>query len=111
MTPGRPPAWAVLEQALRHKHPVHMRYRGKERLVCPHALGWKDGRAKALVYQTGGTTGEGELPADPRQRWRSLFVDEVEQATISMGAWGTAENYTPISNGIAQLDLYVDPDP
>jgi hypothetical protein len=28
-----------------------------------------------------------------------------------MGAWGTAENYTPISNGIAQLDLYVDPDP
>jgi hypothetical protein len=59
---------------------------------------------------SGGTTGEGELPADPRQRWRSLFVDEVEQATISMGAWETAENYTPISNGIAQLDLYVGPD-
>jgi hypothetical protein len=82
MTPGRPPAWAVLEQALRHKHPVHMRYRGNERLVCPHALGWKNGRAKALVYQTGGTTGEGELPADPRPLG-SKAVPQTGQAVVA----------------------------
>ena len=43
-----------------------------------------------LGYQTGGA-----LPADPRQRWRCFFVDEVENvvAADKAGPWGTAANY------------------
>jgi hypothetical protein len=94
---GAPPlAWDVLEGALRQRRPVHVSYHGRRRLLCPHALGWKDGRPMLLGYQTGGQTSTGALPADPRQRWRCLFVDEVEHVLVDMNApWGTADNYNP----------------
>jgi len=48
-----------------------------------------------LGYQTGGETSTGALPADPRQRWRCFFVDEVENVGGSRqsGPMGTAANY------------------
>jgi hypothetical protein len=90
-----PPAWAPLEAALRGRHPVQVYYHGRQRLICPHALGWKDGRALLLGYQVGGQTSTGALPADPRHRWRCLFVDEVDQVSTAQpdSPWGTADNY------------------
>jgi len=35
----RPPAWAVIEQAVLQRRPVQARYLGHQRLLCPHALG------------------------------------------------------------------------
>ena len=90
-------AWAALETALRHRHPLRVSYHGKQRLVCPHALGWKNDRPMVLAYQTGGDTTSGTLAADPRLRWRCLFVDEVDQvAPAGPGsAWASADNYNP----------------
>ncbi len=78
----RPPAWDVLALALAERRPVRARYRGAERVLCPHVLGWKSGRAKTRCYQTGGTTGHGGLPSNPAQRWRSLFVDDLEDVKL-----------------------------
>ena len=97
-TPGRPPAWAVLDQALKERRPVRARYHGHERVLCPHGLGWKHGRAKVLAYQAGGTTSHGALLGDPRQRWRSMFVDEIEAPVIIDGPWETADNFSLASN-------------
>lgn len=96
-TPALPIAWAPLEAALRQRRPVRLSYHGKQRLVCPHALGWKNARAMLLAYQTGGETTSGTLPADPRKRWRCLFIDEVDSvaAADKTSAWGTADNYNP----------------
>jgi hypothetical protein len=101
----RPPAWAVLEQALFDKRPVRARYHDQERILCPHALGWKHGRAKVLAYQSGGATGRGALPVGPRERWRSMFVDEIEDAVIADGPWRSADNYSPVSNCIDVLEI------
>jgi len=89
------PAWAPLETALRARRPVQVSYHGRERLICPHALGWKDGRPLLLGYQTGGQTSTGALPADPRQRWRCFFVDEIDHVLPAAPAssWGSADNY------------------
>jgi hypothetical protein len=93
---GPPLARAVLEDALLRRRPVQVSYHGRRRLLCPHALGWKAGRLMLLGYQTGGETSTGALPADPRQRWRCLFVDEVERVLMDISApWGTADNYNP----------------
>ena len=48
-----------------------------------------------LGYQTGGQTSTGTLPADPRKRWRCMFVDEVEQVVAAEPAspWQSADNY------------------
>jgi hypothetical protein len=112
--PALPPAWAPIEEALRARRPVELSYHGRRRLICPHALGWKDGRPMVLGYQTGGQTSTGMLPADPRKRWRCMFVDEVGQVVAAgpPSAWGTADNYNwshPF-HAIDEVTVAVDPD-
>ena len=104
---SRPPAWAVLERALTERRPVRARYHGTERVLCPHALGWKNDRPKVLSYQAGGTTGQAAPSLGPRQRWRSMFVDEIEDPVIADGPWETADNYSPDSNCIDDLEISV----
>ena len=96
-TTALPVAWGPLEAALRQRRPVGVSYHGRQRLVCPHALGWKNGRPMVLAYQVGGDTTSGTLPSDPRKRWRCLFVDEIDQvgAPGPAAAWRTAGNYNP----------------
>jgi hypothetical protein len=103
----RPPAWAVLAQALIERRPVQARYHDRHRVLCPHALGWKNGRPKVLCYQPDATADNGALRADPRQRWRSMFVDEIEDPTITDGPWQTADNYSQNSNCIDDLEIDV----
>jgi hypothetical protein len=107
--PTRPPAWEVLEAALTQRRAVRARYNGHERVLCPHALGWKHGRAKVLAYQSAGSTSIGTLPSDTRQRWRSMFVDEIEHATITDDNWHTADNYTTNTNSIDEVVLAIPP--
>jgi hypothetical protein len=105
-TAGPPPAWAVLEEALVHKRRVRVRYGGHERTICPHVLGWKNRRPKVLAYQVEGTTSHGRLPPDPTERWRSMFVGDIDDAIIVEGAWQSGPNYTPTHNGIDEVALH-----
>ncbi|MGH9073862.1 MAG: hypothetical protein ACRDZQ_07045, partial [Acidimicrobiales bacterium] len=68
---------------------------GRRRVICPHALGWNNHRPMVLGYQSGGETSTGVLPADPRKRWRCMYVDEVDQVLAADHAspWQSAENY------------------
>lgn len=92
--PLLPVAWSVLERAIQQRHRVRLGYNGRDRLVCPHALGWKNGRVVALVYQCDGMTSEGPIATSPRQRWRSLFLDDIEHAGMASGVWQSADNYS-----------------
>jgi hypothetical protein len=75
-----------------------------------HALGWKNGRAKVLAYQADGATKAGPLPTDTTQRWRSLFIDQIEELCITDGKWETADNYSySRSNCIDELSIAVVP--
>ena len=103
----RVPEWDLLARALRERRPVRARYRGANRVLCPHVLGWKDGRPKVLAYQVAGSTSQGGLPEDPRQCWRSMFVDEITMVVLADVHWKTAGNYSPNSNGIDRIELAV----
>lgn len=91
----RPPAWKLLEVALRRRQPVAVTYHGLERVVCPHALGWKNARPMLLGYQVGGQTSHGALDADPNRRWRLMFIDEIDGVDIDCtpASWATGANY------------------
>jgi predicted DNA-binding transcriptional regulator YafY len=108
-----PAAWAALETALRQRRPIRVSYHGNQRLICPHALGWKNGRPMLLGYQTGGHTTTGTLPADPRQRWRNFFVDDIDHIDTlePTSPWETAENYNPARpfNAIDQVTVAITP--
>lgn len=96
--------WAVLARALTERLPVRARYHGHDRILCPHLLGWKHGRPKVLAYQTDGISSTGRLPSQPDQRWRSLYIDQIDQAAIAWEhQWQTASNYTPNSNCVDQI--------
>jgi len=82
-TTSRPTPWALLEQALLERRAIQAAYHGRTRLLSPHALGTKNGRAKVLAYQAD------DHAADPTQQWRSLFVDELHDAVITDQPWGT----------------------
>jgi hypothetical protein len=106
-----PAAWAALEAALRQRRPVRVSYHGHERLICPHALGWRNGKAMVLGYQTGGHTTTGTLPAAPNSRWRNFFVDDIDHVATDEPAtsWQTADNYNPLHpfNAIDQVTVAV----
>lgn len=108
-TNPRPPAWNTLEAALRQRRPVQLDYHGRQRTVCPHALGWKNNKAMLLAYQTGAPTHD--PPGDPRKQWRNLFVDQIHDATLAdpATAWETADNYNPAHpfNAIDQLAVAI----
>lgn len=90
-----PTTWGLLEAALRARRPVEVSYHGRCRLICPHALGWHNARAMVLGYQTGGQTTTGALSADPRKRWRCMYLDEIDQVVRADPAspWQSADNY------------------
>jgi hypothetical protein len=92
-----PVALASLDAAMRSRRPVLVSYHGRTRLICPHALGWRAGRAMVLGYQTGGETSSGTLDPDPHKRWRLLYLDQIDQIDEGDAAntWGTADNYNP----------------
>ena len=90
--------------------PVAVAYHGRQRIICPHALGWKNARPMLLGYQVGGQTSTGALDADPRKRWRCMYVDEIEQVHPDRTTpWATAENYNASRpfNTIDQLAVAV----
>lgn len=104
----RPRAWEVLARALAERRAVRARYHGHERVVCPHILGWARGRAEVLVYQAAGTTSAGVLPTDTSQRWRTMFVDEIEDPVVIEGGWQSAPNYDgigPVSMNVVEARL------
>jgi hypothetical protein len=92
-----PTPWTALDIALRARQPVLVCYHGRQRLICPHALGWKAGRPMVLAYQTGGHTTTGFLNPDPTRRWRCLYVDEIDNMTPADpgSQWVTPGNYNP----------------
>ena len=108
-----PPAWAPLEAALRQRRPVRLSYKGSQRVVCPHALGWKNGRAMLLAYQTDPHTTTGAPPAHPKQGWRNMFVDHIDQVLAADPAskWHTADNYNHVHpfNSIDNLTIAIPP--
>jgi hypothetical protein len=110
-----PTIWTALDQALRTRRPVLVTYHQRRRLVCPHAIGWKNTRAMVLGYQTGGDTTNGTLDPDPRKRWRVFYLDEIDRVdpADSGSRWGTADNYNPAHPfpAIDDLIIAVDTEP
>lgn len=81
--------FAVLAAALGERRPVRIGYHGQERLVSPHALGWKTGRPLLLAYQTASTASSGG--------WRNFFVDEIDLVASpdDDARWRTGPGYNP----------------
>ena len=99
-----PTAWNLLHHAISRRQSVRARYNNKLRVLCPHALGWKNGRAKVLVYQA--AIFAPTSAADP-QGWRTMFVDQIQDLTLTDDPWHSANNYTPRTTGIDTMAIAI----
>ena len=95
-----PTAWNILHQAISQRRAIRARYHDHQRVLCPHALGWKNGRPKVLAYQTAILD---HTSTTDSSGWRSMFVDEIENPLITGDQWQSADNYTPHTTGIDTL--------
>jgi len=67
----------LLRVAITQRRKIRFRYNGKERIAEPHDYGMQGGKARLLVYQTGGQSGSGRLP-----NWRWTDVSRMEELEI-----------------------------
>ena len=79
-------------------------YRGKRRELCPHILGYKDGKEVALTYQF---AGESNSTLPPDGEWRCLSLVQVSSARIRDGEWLTGDRHSAGQVCVAIVDLDV----
>lgn len=98
-------AYALVRRAIEEKQQVHASYAGHQRRMCPHVLGTKEGRSRALFFQFAGGSHRG-LP--PGGDWRCLFLDALNGASIHAGTWHTRAHSEP-QRCVVDVDLEVEP--
>jgi uncharacterized protein len=87
---GRSEAFEIFWRAILDRHQLVLVYQGLERQVCPHILGHKDGKERALVYQFGGRS-SGKLPR--HGEWKCLDLGEVQNPQPRQGKWHSGDRH------------------
>lgn len=77
---------AIVRAAIAGRQQLIATYGGHERELCPHALGTKRGRAQALFFQFGGSSGRGLAAGGD---WRCLPLDGLSGVSPRDGEWHT----------------------
>jgi len=101
----------ILRLAAARRQPVAAVYDGLPRLLCPHVLGLKSGRLRALCYQFGGSSRSG-LPMASRGAggWRCLAVERLSEVELRAEAWHS-EARSPRQTCIDEIDFDADAHP
>jgi hypothetical protein len=95
--------YSLVRRAIVEKKRIYAIYNGHRREMCSHVIGTKDGSARALFFQFGGTSSRG-LPPDGD--WRCLPLDGLSDVSIHDGPWRTKAHTRPQSC-IDDIDLEV----
>src|SRR5262249_13672269 len=72
----------LLRAAITQRRKIRFSYHGKERVAEPHDYGIQNGQLRLLVYQTGGQSKSGTLPA-----WRLIDVSGISNLEILPGSF------------------------
>jgi hypothetical protein len=100
--------YATLRRAVLAKQPVAAIYEGRQRLLCPHILGWtKVGFPQVLSYQYGGDSESGLGEEGSAGNWRCMAVGILKSVELREGAWKTASNYSFPHPCIVRVDVAV----
>lgn len=102
-----PDTYSIVRQAVLEKLQVFAIYDEHQREMCPHVIGWKDGRPHALFYQFGGTSKSGLGCDGSPDNWRCIFLDRLANVSVRKGAWHTAPNHSRPQTCVDEIDAEV----
>ena len=84
----------LIADAIASRTPITAIYHERRRVFCPHVVGHKNEKPKALMLQTGGDSERG-LNADTNKNWRCLFLHEISAVALSpTDSWQTPDNWS-----------------
>lgn len=99
--------YALIRQAIIDKKIVRAKYRGYIRLMCPHAIGRKNGQKHALFYQFAGGSSKPLSPDGSKDNWKCMHVNRLSEVSIQDGEWHTANSHTQPQSCIDRIDVEV----
>ena len=100
-------SYSLIKNAILNKQQVHATYHGFRRLMCPHAIGTKNGKNQALFYQFGGESSQGTIVSPSPSNWRCIPIDTLTDIQIVGGQWHTYGNHSTPSKCIDTIDVEV----
>jgi len=111
-TPRLEEIYSVVRTAVVSKRPIVAVYHGRQRLLCPHRLGWnKEGQPRVLCYQYGGESESGLGPVGSSTNWRCIALDQLRGVKLLEGAWRTAPNHSRPQTCVAEVDVDAEDQP
>lgn len=100
--------YEIIKKAIINRQQVHAVYKGKLRKMCPHIIGEKDGKERALFYQFGGESSSGKIVSGSSNNWRCLFISELDEIETIDGEWYTANNHSRKQSCVEEVDVEVE---
>lgn len=99
-----PDIYDVIKEAILNKQQVIATYDGFQREMCPHVMGFKNGRRQVLFFQFAGGSKSG-LP--PGGQWRCIPIDGLSNVTMRPGTWYTGPSHTKPQTCVDQIEVEV----
>lgn len=81
--------YSLLKETILNKQQIHALYNGYHREMCPHVLGFKNGKQHCLFYQFGGESSQGPVLNGASENWRCIPVEGLVNPRVVDGAWQT----------------------
>lgn len=97
--------YSIVRAAIASRQQIIATYGGHRREMCPHAIGTKAGRSRALFFQFGGSSSRG-LP--PEGEWRCPPLAGLSDVAAVVGPWHTGASHTQAQTCIDEVDLEID---
>jgi hypothetical protein len=76
--------YELIREAIIERRQVIATYKGQRREMCPHAIGYTNGREQGLFFEFGGESSSG--PPDGGQ-WCCLPIAELDSIEVVEGKW------------------------
>lgn len=96
-----------IRDAILKKQHVIATYNGFRRSMCPHTLGWKNGKEQALFYQFAGGSSTGLSPKGSPNNWRCIPLAGLQDVEVEDGEWFTAPNHSRPQTCVGKVDVEV----
>jgi hypothetical protein len=94
--------YQLLRQAVRERHQLMFRHKGRPRQTSPVILGYAaDGREVLFAWQFGGETSKGsKLPG-----WRCFYLEEMSDVAARAGRWFEGDSHTQAQTCVHRVDV------
>jgi len=101
-------SYQLIAEAIRSKKQIHSTYSGLHREMCPHVLGYKDGKEQALFVQFGGLSSSKGSITPASAEWRCIPVGNLSNIKLVDGPWYTLETQNKRRTScVDQIDVEV----